>query len=45
MQKKSLDSSQDETRKFENGRIELANLGDVVIGRATFEPRQSGKNV
>ena len=38
MQKKSLDSSPDETRKFENGRIELANLGDVVIGRATFEP-------
>jgi hypothetical protein len=38
MQKKSLDSSPDETRTFENGKIELANFGDVVIGRATFEP-------
>ena len=38
MQKKSLDSSPDETRTFENGKIELASLGDVVIGRATFEP-------
>jgi hypothetical protein len=38
MQKKSLDSSPDETRTFENGKIEVANLGDVVIGRATFEP-------
>jgi ethanolamine utilization protein EutQ (cupin superfamily) len=38
MQKKSLDSSPDETRTFEKGKIELANLGDVVIGRATFEP-------
>ena len=38
MQKKSLDSSPDETRTFEKGKIELANLGDVVIGRVTFEP-------
>ena len=38
MQKKSLDSSPDETRTFEKGKIELANLGDVVIGRSTFEP-------
>ena len=38
MQKKSLDSSPDETRTFENGKIGLVNLGDVVIGRATFEP-------
>jgi hypothetical protein len=35
---KSLDSSPDETRTFENGKIELANFGDVVVGRATFEP-------
>ena len=38
MHKKSLDSSPDETRTFEKGKIELANLDDVVIGRATFEP-------
>jgi ethanolamine utilization protein EutQ (cupin superfamily) len=38
MQKKSLDSSPDETRTFDKGKIELANLGDVVIGRSTFEP-------
>jgi hypothetical protein len=38
MQKKSLDSSPDETRTFEKGKIELANLGDILIGRVTFEP-------
>ena len=38
MQKKSLNSSPDETRTFEKGKIELANLGDVVIGRSAFEP-------
>jgi hypothetical protein len=35
---KSLDSSPDETRTFEKGKIELANLGEVTIGRATLEP-------
>ena len=38
MQKKNLDTSPDEVRKFENGKIELANLGDVTIGRAVLEP-------
>ena len=39
MQKKSLDSSPDETRIFEKGKIDLANFsGDVTIGRAIFEP-------
>ena len=38
IQKKSLDSSPDETRTFEKGKIELAKLGDVTIGRATLEP-------
>ena len=33
-----LDSSPDETRTFEKGKIELAKLGDVTIGRATLEP-------
>jgi hypothetical protein len=38
MQKKNLDTSPDEIRKFENGKIELANFGDVTIGRAMLEP-------
>lgn len=38
MQKKNLNTSPDETRTFENGKIELANLGDVTIGRAIFQP-------
>jgi hypothetical protein len=37
MQKKSLDSP-DETRTFEKGKIELANLGDTTIGRITLQP-------
>ena len=38
IQKKSLDSSPDETRTFEKGKIELVNLGEVTIGRAILEP-------
>src|SRR5215207_5552861 len=38
MQKTSLDSSPNETRTFEKGKIELANLGDATIGRAIFQP-------
>jgi hypothetical protein len=26
-----------EVRKFENGKVEIATLGDVVIGRAALE--------
>lgn len=37
MQKKSLNSSPDETRTFEKGKIELANLGDVTIGHGFLE--------
>ena len=38
MQKKSLDSSPDETRTFEKGKIDLANFsGEVTVGRAIFE--------
>jgi quercetin dioxygenase-like cupin family protein len=37
MQKKNLDMPE-ETRTFEKGKIELANLGNVTIGRATLEP-------
>jgi hypothetical protein len=38
MQKKSLDSSPDETRTFEKGKIDFANVDDVTIGREFFEP-------
>ena len=41
MKKKSLDSSPDETRTFEKGKIEIANLGDVIIGRGVLEPEWS----
>jgi mannose-6-phosphate isomerase-like protein (cupin superfamily) len=37
MQRKSM-SSPDETRKFDNGKIDLTNLGEATIGKATFEP-------
>ena len=37
MQKKNLDTSPDEVRKFENGKIEPVNLGDVTIGRGILE--------
>ncbi len=28
----------DEVRTFDKGKVEIFNLGDAVIGRATFEP-------
>jgi len=31
-------SQPDETRKFEKGRIDVTNVGDVSIGKGTFEP-------
>ena len=37
MQGKSLDSP-DETRKFEKGKMDVVNLGEVTVGRAVFEP-------
>jgi len=30
--------SPDEVRTFEKGRVEIVNLGNVIIGRATLEP-------
>jgi quercetin dioxygenase-like cupin family protein len=30
--------SPDEVREFEKGRFELVRLGDMTIGRATYEP-------
>jgi ethanolamine utilization protein EutQ (cupin superfamily) len=38
IQSRNLDSNPDETRKFTNGKVELANLGDVSIGRITLQP-------
>ena len=38
LQKKSLDSSPDETQVFENGKMELAKFDDVTIGRVILEP-------
>jgi len=37
MQRKSLDLP-DETRMLPNGRTDIWNLGDFVVGRITFEP-------
>ena len=37
MQSKNL-GSPDEVRSFENGRMGVVTLGDVVVGRAVFEP-------
>ena len=31
-------SSPDEVRTFEKGKVELVNIGGVMIGKATFEP-------
>ena len=31
-------SAPDETRSFENGKMELVNIGGGAVGRATFEP-------
>ncbi|MGB7633790.1 MAG: hypothetical protein WBL68_08695, partial [Nitrososphaeraceae archaeon] len=38
MQKNNLNTSPDETRTFEKGKIELANFGDITIGRGILEP-------
>jgi len=34
----NLDKKPDEIRKFTNGKVELANLGETAIGRITLEP-------
>ena len=38
IQSRNLDKKPDEVRKFTNGKVELANLGETVIGRITLEP-------
>lgn len=40
MQKKSL-NPRVETHPFDKGKVELANLSDVTIGKATLEPGRS----
>ena len=37
MQAKNLDSP-DETREFENGKMDVVNLSEVTVGRAVFQP-------
>ncbi len=38
IQKKNLDSSPDDTREFEKGKVEIVNFGNMTIGCAIFEP-------
>jgi uncharacterized RmlC-like cupin family protein len=38
MRSRNLDNNPDDVRKFTNGKVELANLGDVTIGRITLDP-------
>jgi uncharacterized RmlC-like cupin family protein len=38
MRSRNLDKNPDDLRKFTNGKVELANLGDVTIGRITLDP-------
>jgi hypothetical protein len=35
---RNLDRKPDDVRKFTNGKIELANLGETAIGRITLQP-------
>ena len=44
MQKKSL-NPRVETHPFDKGKVELANLSDVTIGKATLNQGGVGKNV
>ena len=37
MEGKSLDSP-DERRSFDNGKMDVVELGNVTVGRAVFEP-------
>ena len=44
LRKKNLDSP-DEVRSFDNGKVEIANLRDVAIGRERLNLDGVGKNV
>lgn len=38
MRSRNLDKNPDDVRKFTNGKVEVANLGDTTLGRITLEP-------
>ena len=38
MRSRNFDKNPDDLRKFTKGKVELANLGDVTIGRITLDP-------
>ena len=38
MEAKNIEGSPDESRKFENGKIDIANVGEATIGRFVFQP-------
>jgi len=38
MRSRNLNNNPDDVRKFTNGKVEVANLGDTTIGRITLEP-------
>jgi ethanolamine utilization protein EutQ (cupin superfamily) len=38
MEAKNLNSKPDDTRRFDKGKMEIANVGNVTIGRFTLEP-------
>ena len=38
MRSRNLDNNPDDVRKFTNGKVEIANLGDTTIGRITIGP-------
>ena len=37
IQKKSM-ASADETRSFDKGKVEIVNIGNTTVGKASFEP-------
>ena len=39
MRSRNLDKNPDEVRKFSNGKMDIANLGDSVIARITRDSR------
>ena len=38
MEGRNLNTKPDDTRKFDKGKIDIANVGNVTIGRFTLEP-------
>jgi hypothetical protein len=42
--KKSLDLSPDETQTFDRGKMDLAKLGEITIGRVYYNQAGVGKS-